>query len=73
MKKITITEKQARQFNLMRFCLLTIGKNYQTPAQLRRDSQKEYGIDFEESIEMAYENIQETAKKGYKGVKEIVV
>ena len=73
MKKITITEKQVFQFNQMRAMLIKIYKEYQTPAQMRRDSEKQYGLDFEETIEYAYENIQNTAKYAVKGVKHIIL
>lgn len=71
MKTITITEKQRQQFNLMRMALIQIHKDYQTPTQLRRGCNKGYGLDFEETIEMAYENIQGLAKSMVKGVKQI--
>lgn len=73
MKKVTITEKQAIQFNLMRQTLIGIHKGYQTANQLRRNSEKEYGLDFDEAIEMAYDNIQLTAKSAVKGVKAIAL
>lgn len=71
MKKITITEKQAIQFNFMRAALVSIAKEYQTPEQLRRDSEKQYGLAFEEAIEYAYDNIQAQAKFAAKNVKAI--
>lgn len=42
---------------------------YDTPGRLRRSSEKDWGVDFEEAIEMAYENIQEEAKRAIKGVR----
>lgn len=36
--------------------------NYQTPDQLRQSASDEYGLDYEEALEMAYENIQEEAR-----------
>jgi hypothetical protein len=71
MKKIEITENQRQQFNLMRMALIQIHKDYQTPSQLRRDCKGDYGLEFEETIEMAYENIQHLAKSMVKGVKAI--
>lgn len=70
-KKIQITEKQANQFNYMLHTLRKISKAYQTPAQLRRGSEKEYGLDYEECLEMAYENIQGEASFAVKGIKPI--
>lgn len=48
--------------------LKTITK-YQTPDQLRRSSQKSWGLDYEEALGYAYENIQGTAKNAIKGVR----
>ena len=59
-KKIEITEKQKNQFNIMLNSLKRI-KAYQSPKQLRRDSGKDWGLNFEEAIEMAYENMQNEA------------
>ena len=42
---------------------------YQTPNQLRRQSEKDYGLDYEEALGYAYENIQQTAKNAIKGVR----
>jgi hypothetical protein len=64
-----MTPKQTDQFNNMLITLRMIAKEYQTPAQLRRNSGRQYGLEYEESLEMAYENIQEAAKTAIKGVK----
>lgn len=69
--KITITEKQAQSFNRMLLALNKISKGYQTPQQLRKGSKGDFGLDFEEAIEMAYENIQNDAKSASKGVKHL--
>ena len=66
--KVYITEKQKQQFNKMLNSLKKI-KAYQTPDRLRRDSEKDWGLDFEEAIEMAYENIQSEAAFASKNVK----
>lgn len=70
-KNYLITERQAEQFNIMLGTLKIIAKEYETPEKLRKDSEKKYGLDFEEAIEMAYENIQNEAKKTIKGIKPI--
>lgn len=49
--------------------LKKIAKHYQTPSQLRRASQKQYGLEYEEALEYAYENIQLEAAKAIKGVR----
>lgn len=48
--------------------LKTITK-YQSAEKLRKDSKKEWGLDFTEAIEMSYENIQQTAKDAIKGIR----
>lgn len=65
---IQITEKQKRQFNIMLNALKTI-KAYSSPREIRKDSLKDWGLDFEEAIEMAYENMQGEACRGCKNVK----
>lgn len=42
---------------------------YMSPERLRRESQKLYGLDGDESIEMAYENVLFEAKAAIKGVR----
>jgi hypothetical protein len=49
--------------------LKRIATGYQTPDQLRRNSEKEYGLSYHESLEMAYENLQAEAKAAVKGVR----
>lgn len=46
-----------------------IAKGYQTPDQLRRSSQREWGLDYEEALEYAYDNIQQLAKNAIKGLR----
>lgn len=72
-KKIQITEKQSEQFNIMLTVLKRIAKGYQTPEQLRRRSKKQYGLEYEEALEMAYESIQDEATTASKGLKYIIV
>lgn len=66
-----MTPKQREQFNKMRDTLKRIASGYQTPAQIRRDSEKDYGLPFDEAIEYAYENIQAEARAASKGVQAI--
>lgn len=72
-KKIEITENQALRFNQMLQTLKRISKDYQTPDQLRRNSEKQYGLEYEEALEMAYENVQEEARNASIGLKFIVI
>ena len=68
MSKIQITERQKQQFNLMLNALKKI-KAYQSPEKLRKDSKRDWGLDFEEAIEMAYENIKNEANFACKNIK----
>jgi len=49
--------------------LRAIAKGYQTPDQIRRASEKDYGLSYEEALEMAYENIQATAARATSGLR----
>ena len=42
---------------------------YQTPDQLRRSSEKAYGLPAEEAIEYAYDNVRLEAASAIKGVR----
>jgi hypothetical protein len=42
---------------------------YMTPDQIRRDAKKGMGLDYEEYLEMSYENIQNDAKRAVHGVR----
>lgn len=42
---------------------------YQSPDLLRRSSQKDWGLGYEEALEYAYENVIGTAKAAIKGVR----
>jgi hypothetical protein len=63
-KRITVN---AHHFIKMYEALKEIAR-YQTPEQLQRDSKKDWGLDYEESLAMAYDNIQQTAKDAVKGI-----
>lgn len=65
-----MTEKQREQFNRMRAMLRKISRDYMTPAQIRKDAKNE-GLDFDEYLEMSYENIQRDAHYAVSGVREI--
>ncbi len=66
-----MTPKQAEQFNRMRDALILIAKGYQTPDELRRNAERDYGLDFGGSMEMAYENMQATARAAVHGVRAV--
>jgi len=58
-------EREQRMYDALR----RIAKEYQTPDQLRRQAEKEYGLEFEEALEYAYENIQADAAAAIKGMR----
>ena len=43
--------------------------SYDTPKRMRKRSFKDWGCEFEECIEMAYENIQHEARTAIRGVR----
>ena len=43
--------------------------NYQTVTQLQKNAGKDYGLDYTEALEMAYENVLYTAKLTVKGLR----
>jgi hypothetical protein len=61
-------------YNRMYYALKTIATEYQTPDQLKRGADKgEYGLNYVETLEMAYENIQQLAKDATRNVRKINV
>ncbi|MCX8676255.1 MULTISPECIES: hypothetical protein [unclassified Apibacter] len=68
---ITITYRQAEEFNLMLDALKKISKDFQSTDQLREDCNEDYGLDYEECLEMSYENIQSLAEQTSKGIRKI--
>ena len=65
-----MTPKQKEQFNRMRTVLRRIGRGYMTSKQIRKDAPNS-GLDFEEYLEMSYENLQTEAANAVRGVKGI--
>lgn len=47
--------------------------SYDTPDRLRKNSVNDWGCDFEEAIEMAYENVQAEAERAIRGVRKASV
>lgn len=47
--------------------LKRIARDYKTSAQLRRSCEKEYGLGYEECLEMVYDNLQGEAAQAIKG------
>ena len=66
-----LTEKQIQQFNLMYEALRIIAKEYLPSEKLKGKYAERNGLSNEESIEYAYDNVQETAKRALKGIKKI--
>ena len=58
-------EQQQRLYDTLK----CIARGYQTTDQLRKESEKRYGLEYHEALEYAYENIQQEAKFAIKGVR----
>lgn len=43
--------------------------SYQRPDKLRRCSERQYGLPYEEALEYAYENVLEEAARAIKGMR----
>lgn len=64
-----MTDKRVEREQRMFDTLKEISKGYMTPKQMRRNAEKSYGIDYEEMLEYAYENIQQLAALAIKGMR----
>jgi hypothetical protein len=64
-----MTAKEKESYLKMYNALKKIATYYQTPQQLRRNCEKMYGLQYEESLEMAYENLQAEARFATKGIR----
>lgn len=43
--------------------------SYQSPDTMRRHSERDWGVGYEECLEIAYENLQQDAKTATRGVR----
>ncbi len=64
-KAVIVTDLELRLYTALK----VIAKAYQTPAQIRRTSEKKWGLPYCEALEYAYENIQQEARNAIKGVR----
>lgn len=58
-----MTKAQIKNYNRMLSTLRTIA-SYQTPEQLQKGSEADWGLSYHEALEMAYENVLEEARRG---------
>lgn len=65
-----MTKKQKEQYNVMLTTLRRIA-GYQTVEQLRSRADIDYGLDADEAIVYAYENMQAEATSAAKGIRAI--
>lgn len=49
--------------------LKRIARGYQSADQLRRNSERQYGLDYTEALEYAYENMQQDARNAIAGLR----
>jgi len=59
------TEREQRMFDALR----KIAKGYMTPDQLRKKSEKLYGLEYAEALEFTYENVQAEAAEAIRGMR----
>jgi hypothetical protein len=64
----TKTDKRLEREQRMYDALKRITR-YQTPMQLQRNSEKEYGLQYEEALEYAYENVRQEARLAIKRIR----
>lgn len=65
-----MTTEEKTNYNRMHAMLVKISSDYQTPEDIRVSS-KVMGLDYDEALEMAYENIQYEALNMVKNIKRI--
>lgn len=61
-----MTERELRLFDALKRIT-----RYNSPDELRRVSEKRYGLDGSEAIEMAYENVLQEARNAIKGIRRL--
>lgn len=66
-----MTPKQAENYERMRRCLRRLASGYQRPSEIRRHSERDFGLGYTEALEMAYENMQQEAKNAVRGVRQL--
>ncbi len=62
-----MNEEQKKQFNQMRTALIRIHNEYLSSDELR-ETHENLGLDYEEALEMAYDNIQTDAFNSVNGI-----
>jgi hypothetical protein len=61
---MTDREKAQRFYDALK----RIAEGYQTPDELREDSEDDFGCDYEDALEMSYENLQFEAANAIEGI-----
>lgn len=56
--------KEQRYYDALRFIA-----SYESPERLKRNADKDYGLEPHEAIEMAYDNVLDAAKRAIKGMR----
>lgn len=65
-----MSPEEKTNYNRMHAMLVKISSDYQTPVEIR-ESSEDMGLDYDEALEMAYENIQSEALDMVKNIKRI--
>ena len=68
-RTVEVSSKKDQELIIRLYAALKRITCYQSPERLQRSSQKEWGLDYQEALEGAYENVIQEAKDGIKGVR----
>jgi hypothetical protein len=71
--EVNMTNKQKENYNKMLSTLKRIAKGYDSSDKIIRNSEKDYGLDAQEALEYAYDNLQHEAKSCIKGIRSITL
>lgn len=66
-----MTEEQRKQFNAMRSALSAIAGSDETEYLRNGGAENEYGLDYEDALEFAYENMRAIAQSAVEGISPI--
>lgn len=64
-------EKMTKSLGIAIGALSKIANDYRSPDEIRRSCWDDYGLHYEEALEMSYENMQEEAKYAMEELKKL--
>lgn len=71
MSEMTMEDRMIKSLGIAIGALSTIANDFQSLEEIRNGSKLEYGLDYEEALEMSYENMQEEAKIAMERLKKL--